>query len=1724
MGLLPDPKNAASLSLLKGTQAQVDLILERINAISTENDYERSFESKFVKTSEAVNMDVAAFKFLQILLITGVAAFQIHNLAKFLRRNKFLECCLPLAMRSKPAVPNRVMTLAKSDVAATSTRRVAEIGSKQASPCISPCRTHVATGNRKIIRWAGSHRQCGASGCSSQLSWPCKLHGRVHHQPQRGELQRSHAARHGRMRTRASGTSSAVPSAAASGTSRLSISNCKSFSSAVQHSPPNLGRSRSPPESRIKISDDLEMILPQAGSRHARVSSYRVAASSRAAARLDSQLAAMYLDPFRGDMPRNCKVCQQVFRMGELILGYMLEDLMLRPKWIHIKCVRRARLQTVGQRVAHNPTISEATLQEALLDLGHTPRQPEKLVCWSYLPASVHRSNSEHSEQASTQTMAGSSVWAELFNSLPEPQSDYPPLDERPFPERFTDDFFRDRLPELEFRLEEACVKGNIQEVHDLILEGANKNAPLDKELKTPLMIACQLGWFHLVKWLVEFEGVDMDGPISRCGFRAIDYAGKEQFRWPNEEVEIADYLRSMGSNYTWWGACFSGDIERIDEYLQNGQDVNEINPVLWNYNAVDCAMHGGCGKAAQFLVARGGIITVRNCHIPVWDDMLWSIGRGDAFMYKHWFLSREACLCCHAYDAAVDQKFRFWPALGTEMMHALQTPLRSHRVAASSGEFNLHSMCCGSLCGSSQSTTATNDWQNSWQLAMDAFRSSRSCSEASFAAMTIMSAFSKSQQWLLAVATMRGVRQVQVEANTIMFSSGLASCSKKGLWKEQVHFLEEMSQHGISSSSWTWNPTITGCGKANEWTKSLATLSQIPRHTVLLSNTFNAVINALGTATWQKSLRSFSTMETLRVSPDSRSYTSIASTVGSSLEWASALNLFHKHAQSGLQIDAVSVNAAISACEKSSMWQHALSLLFSVRRTSRDYIRNIASYNGVISACGKGFAWRIAVSLLDDAAKSSFIPDTISFNAALNACDKSSQWVVAVDILRRMQSDRVQVDAITYTSVLGACEHSGQWEITHILLHRVIDGGYDEWKREDIDYVHYYQAGAPADCLKHLILCALLEHSVQEADPFLYIDTHAGSGLYDLSSQEAMRFENYRSGIQNLATSQQATTLRTMHGFFSAVRLVNFALGEESLRYYPGSPAIAQHFLRPQDSALVFEASREVCEVLQDSLLKLKQDAGSALSTTVVCANSYEWFARYREVPATSTSRVLALLDPPYDSASSSDKWNLFLLKHLKMRWPSSCILLWCPHIADNEMTRFQQRLVNLQVGDVLAADVKTLTEASAGDLTESRSSVLVVNPPAALEKQLGPVLEELQKSLSKGDFCRAASTSLRMLPKKAEAATVPGQAVRLQTRGHASILGGLVWNYSWPLVNVLLGTTPRGWQVLLQSPYDTTTVLTFINGKQFYLRRIEFTSPSENSLDGESFDMEMQLVHNAAADGQLLVTSVFLKVGLVEGNEYLNTFWPQFPSTVSEDGVQAEIANPFYALPGDRSLYAFNGSSTVPPCGTDTIWMVFKQPLMISRAQRDLYRAALNLSAPTGFLRFGSAPSGVVQPWNTDLGMNTRLPQPQGVRQVAFFPMSNPPSQMPFDLTSGHFWGFFGIGLLLLSVFVGVLALLCLLCSGGARAKGRARSKEVFHRSEETDEDRQPLYRSPEPAPTQMHRMPMPTQPQWPANAGRGMMTRPQIPQMSGARAPAMTQPMNFGGAPQTRFVMRQ
>merc|ERR1711879_542166 len=124
------------------------------------------------------------------------------------------------------------------------------------------------------------------------------------------------------------------------------------------------------------------------------------------------------------------------------------------------------------------------------------------------------------------------------------------------------------------------------------------------------------------------------DDPLSRAGMRAIDYAGYQGYRFPNEHP-ICEYLKSKGSQHTWWGAIIAQDFKRVKEYVDNGQDVDEMNPVLWNANAIFLAGEFGTNRIASYLLSKGGTVAVRNCHNVDTHENKWSVGRNDCFFYK---------------------------------------------------------------------------------------------------------------------------------------------------------------------------------------------------------------------------------------------------------------------------------------------------------------------------------------------------------------------------------------------------------------------------------------------------------------------------------------------------------------------------------------------------------------------------------------------------------------------------------------------------------------------------------------------------------------------------------------------------------------------------------------------------------------------------------------------------------------------------------------------------------------------------------------------------------------------------------------------------------------------------------------------------------------------------------------------------------------------------------
>ena len=70
------------------------------------------------------------------------------------------------------------------------------------------------------------------------------------------------------------------------------------------------------------------------------------------------------------------------------------------------------------------------------------------------------------------------------------------------------------------------------------------------------------------------------------------------------------------------------------------------------------------------------------------------------------------------------------------------------------------------------------------------------------------------------------------------------------------------------------------------------------------------------------------------------------------------------------------------------------------------------------------------------------------------------------------------------------------------------------------LSYRHAFHTGNHADVLKHSVLVLVLEHLLKKDKPFVYIDTHAGAGEYDLTSPWAQKNAEFKTGIERLFNS----------------------------------------------------------------------------------------------------------------------------------------------------------------------------------------------------------------------------------------------------------------------------------------------------------------------------------------------------------------------------------------------------------------------------------------------------------------------------------------------------------------------------------------------------------------------------------------------------------------------------
>ncbi|MFD0952680.1 carbonic anhydrase [Virgibacillus natechei] len=122
-------------------------------------------------------------------------------------------------------------------------------------------------------------------------------------------------------------------------------------------------------------------------------------------------------------------------------------------------------------------------------------------------------------------------------------------------------------------------------------------------------------------------------------------------------------------------------------------------------------------------------------------------------------------------------------------------------------------------------------------------------------------------------------------------------------------------------------------------------------------------------------------------------------------------------------------------------------------------------------------------------------------------------------------------------------------------------------------------------------------------------------------------------------------------------------------------------------------------------------------------------------------------------------------------------------------------------------------------------------------------------------------------------------------------------------------------------------------IEGNEYKLDQFHFHTPSEHQFNGQNYDMELHLVHEDA-NGKLAVLGLMIKEGRENGN--LASVWEILPKEETEKDIPVnEPIDLQSLLPQDQTSFHYNGSLTTPPCTEEVQWIIFEQPIEMSKVQ---------------------------------------------------------------------------------------------------------------------------------------------------------------------------------------------
>ncbi|XP_057427832.1 carbonic anhydrase Nec1-like [Lotus japonicus] len=134
-------------------------------------------------------------------------------------------------------------------------------------------------------------------------------------------------------------------------------------------------------------------------------------------------------------------------------------------------------------------------------------------------------------------------------------------------------------------------------------------------------------------------------------------------------------------------------------------------------------------------------------------------------------------------------------------------------------------------------------------------------------------------------------------------------------------------------------------------------------------------------------------------------------------------------------------------------------------------------------------------------------------------------------------------------------------------------------------------------------------------------------------------------------------------------------------------------------------------------------------------------------------------------------------------------------------------------------------------------------------------------------------------------------------------------------------------------------------INGTEFFLQQCHWHSPSEHSINGRNYDIEMHMIHVSPdpKGNKIAVVGALYKMG------HPDPFLAQLVKDIKHiEDEEREIVighqDPSQIQTKGKIYYRYVGSLTTPPCTEGVIWNIDRKIRTVSKEQVKLLREAVH------------------------------------------------------------------------------------------------------------------------------------------------------------------------------------